>query len=55
MSKTRHYRPEERSIHRAKMVADKATKYKHDIFKVTEEPDDEDEYVMIAEDFGDIE
>ena len=41
MGKTRHYRPEERTIHRAKPAENKPTKYKHDIFNVD---DDDDEY-----------
>jgi len=41
MGKTRHYRPEERSIHRVKPVAEKATKYKHDIYNVDDDEDDE--------------
>jgi hypothetical protein len=44
MSKTRHYRPEERRIHSSKPSQEKATKYKHDIFKV-EDDEDEDEWL----------
>jgi hypothetical protein len=40
MGKSRHYRPEERSIHLAKPVENKPTKYKRDLFKT----EDEDEF-----------
>lgn len=48
MGKSRHYRPEERSIHLAKPVAEKATKYKRDLF-IVEEDDDELEAEYLAE------
>lgn len=48
MGKSRHYRPEERSIHLAKPVEKKPTKYKHDIFNV-EEDDEELEAEYLAE------
>jgi hypothetical protein len=37
MGKSRHFRPEERSIHRAKPSPDRATKYKHSIYNVEED------------------
>lgn len=46
MGKTRHYRPEERSIHRAKPAENKPTKYKQNIFNVEDEEDEaETEYL----------
>lgn len=46
MGKTRHYRPEERSIHRAKPAENKPTKYKQNIFNVDDEEDEaETEYL----------
>lgn len=46
MGKTAHYRPEERSVHRAKPVENKPTKYKHDIYKVDDDVDEaEEEYL----------
>lgn len=46
MGKTAHYRPEERSVHRAKPVENKPTKYKHDIYKVEDDVDEaEEEYL----------
>jgi hypothetical protein len=41
MGKTRHYRPEERSIHRAKPTTDKSGKYKHNIYTVEDDEDDD--------------
>jgi hypothetical protein len=41
MGKSRNFRPEERSIHRAKPTADKSGKYKHTLYVV--EDDDEDD------------
>ena len=45
MSKTRHYRPEERRIHSSKPLPEKVTKYKHDIYKVDDDLEDEDEWL----------
>lgn len=43
MGKSRHYRPEERSVHRAKPASEKPTKYKHNVYKVEDEVDEEEE------------
>lgn len=51
MGKTRHYRPEERSIHFAKPPKEKATKYKRDIYSSEEVDDDEvDDWMDEVED-----
>jgi hypothetical protein len=44
MGKTRHFRPEERSIHRAKPSPEKVTKYKHNIYTVEEDEDEVEDW-----------